>query len=310
MSPRMHTIGELSRLTGLPVRRIRFYSDQGLLPPALRTEAGYRMYSDADVARIDLIRALREAGVGLPAVQRILSSRLSLTEVLRLRLDAVEAEIAAKRRIAAALRGALRRPDPTETDLRRLWTVTTLSNTQFRSMIERFYDQVAGEARMDDAWRQQMIEAGTPVLPDDPTGEQLDAWIELAGMIDDPAFVAEVKADAAAMWTDDFDPQAYAEAAGRTFAAVRQAMAEGVSPVSPTGLGIARDWLEGSARAMRHQPDAAFLKWHEDQYRRHFGRSARYQALLAVLRGEDGPSAGEEWRWIHEAMAPLMRPTN
>lgn len=310
MSPRMHTIGELSRLTGLPVRRIRFYSDEGLLPPALRTEAGYRMYSDADVARIDLIRALREAGIGLPAVQRILSSRLSLTDVLTLRLDALEAEIAAKRRVAAALRGVLRSPDPTETDLRRLWTVTTLSNAQFRSMIERFYDQVAGDAHMDDAWRRQMIEAGTPVLPDDPTAEQLDAWIELAGMIDDPAFIAEVKADAATMWTDDFDPQAYAEAAGATFEAVRKAMADGVSPDSPVGLAIARDWLAGSARAMRREPDAAFLTWHEDQYRRHFGRSARYQALLAILRGERGDGAGDEWRWIHEAMAPLMRSVN
>lgn len=189
--------------------------------------------------------------------------------------------------------------------------MTTLSNTQFRAMIERFYDQVAEGARMDDAWKRQMIEAGVPVLPDDPSPEQIDAWTELAAMIADEAFIAEVKADAARMWTDDFDPAAYAEAANATFASIREAMDKAVSPTSPAGEAIAREWLESSARAMKREPDAAFLKWHDDQYRRHFGRSARYQHLLAVLRGDAADEgAGGEWRWIHEAMAPLMRRVN
>ncbi|WP_216361261.1 MerR family DNA-binding transcriptional regulator [Caulobacter mirabilis] len=48
MSEEMYTIGELSRLSGVSVRRLRFYSDKGLLPPATRTESGYRLYSEAD----------------------------------------------------------------------------------------------------------------------------------------------------------------------------------------------------------------------------------------------------------------------
>lgn len=38
------TIGELARLTGLPVKTVRFWSDQGLVQPADRTRAGYRLY--------------------------------------------------------------------------------------------------------------------------------------------------------------------------------------------------------------------------------------------------------------------------
>ena len=37
------TIGELAKRTGLPVTTIRFYSDEGLLPPIDRTNAGYRL---------------------------------------------------------------------------------------------------------------------------------------------------------------------------------------------------------------------------------------------------------------------------
>lgn len=37
------TIGDLARTTGLPVKTIRWYSDQGLVPPAGRSAAGYRL---------------------------------------------------------------------------------------------------------------------------------------------------------------------------------------------------------------------------------------------------------------------------
>jgi DNA-binding transcriptional MerR regulator len=43
------TIGELARLTGLTVKTVRFWSDEGLVPPADRTPAGYRLYDSARV---------------------------------------------------------------------------------------------------------------------------------------------------------------------------------------------------------------------------------------------------------------------
>ncbi|WP_216361262.1 hypothetical protein [Caulobacter mirabilis] len=232
---------------------------------------------------------------------------MSLKEVLSLRLDALEAEIAAKRRIAAVLRATLRVERPEETDLRRLWTVTTLSNTQFRALLERFYDQAAGDVAMDETWKQQMIEAGCPTLPDDPTPEQIDAWTELAAILSDTAYVAEMKAEMARLWTGDFDAAAYAQASDAILARVTAAIGRGLPPTSSEGAAIARDWLDASAKAMNRVPDPAFLRWHLDQYRKHHGRSLRYQQLLAVLRGEAGdPAAADAWRWIHEAMTPLL----
>lgn len=307
MSGKTYSIGELARLSGASVRRIRFYSDNGLLPPTTRTVKGYRVYCDADVARLDLIQALRGAGVGLDAIRKILSRRLSLNDVLRIRLEALEAEIAAQRRVAAVLRATLKIADPTETDLRRLWTMTTLSNTQFRSMIERFYDRVADGVQMDAGWKQQMIDAGTPELPEEPTREQIDAWNEIMAMITDEAFIAEMRAEVAAMWRADFDPAAYAEASNRIMAKVQAAIALGEGPLSAAGRSIAQDWLESSARAMKREPDRAFMTWHLEQYRKHHSRSARYQALLAILRGDDARKAAtDEWFWINEAMRPLL----
>ncbi|WP_379066642.1 MerR family transcriptional regulator [Mesorhizobium sp. UC22_110] len=307
MSEKMHTIGDLSRLSGISVRRIRFYSDKGLLPPATRTFSNYRVYSDADVARLDLIRALREAGISLAAISKILCRRLSLKEVLAMRLDTLETEIASRRRIASVLRTTLRIDQPTETDLRRLWTMTTLSQTQMRSMMERFYDKVAVHADMGEDWKRQMIDASMPELPDDPTARQIDAWNEITAMITDESFLVEMQADTATMWNGEFDPESYAEAANSTLARVRAAIDEGKDPLSPTGAAIAREWLEKSAKAMRREPDRAFLDWHLGQYRKHHARSAHYQEMLAILRGEQaGQKPGNEWQWINEAMMPLL----
>lgn len=119
------TIGALARRSGVPVKTLRFYSDEGLLPPAGRTASGYRVYGEDAVVRLDLIRTLREAGLGIAAIKAIFARDLTLTEALRLRLDAVEAHIASLQHIAAALRAALR-SEPTEADIRRLCTVTRL----------------------------------------------------------------------------------------------------------------------------------------------------------------------------------------
>lgn len=123
------------------------------------------------------------------------------------------------------------------------------------------------------------------------------------GILSDTDYVAEMRASMAAMWNGDFDAAVYAEASNAIFARVRAALAEGLEPGSATGREIAEDWLEWSARAMRKEPDRAFLEWQLTQYRKYHARSARYQELMAILQGEAAPNqAGREWNWIVEAM--------
>lgn len=184
--------------------------------------------------------------------------------------------------------------------------MTTLSNAQFRAMIEEFFNKVAAGAEVDEAWKQQMIPAGTPELPAEPTPEQIDAWNEIVAMVTDQAFIAEMRAGMSSMWNADFDAAAYAAASDATMEQVRAAIDRGERPDSPAGTRIARAWLELSAKAMQREPDAAFLAWHFAQYRKHHGRSARYQHLLAVLRGDPANETGNEWHWINEAMKALM----
>lgn len=66
------TVGDVARLTGLTVRTLHHYDEIGLLVPSARTEAGYRMYGEAEMLRLHDILVLREAGLPLDEIARLL----------------------------------------------------------------------------------------------------------------------------------------------------------------------------------------------------------------------------------------------
>lgn len=55
-------IGELAKRTGLTVRTLHHYDAIDLLSPSARTDAGYRLYNQNDVARLHQIQAMRQPG--------------------------------------------------------------------------------------------------------------------------------------------------------------------------------------------------------------------------------------------------------
>lgn len=68
----MFSIGEAAKRTGLKVPTIRFYEQERLLRPPLRTESGRRLYSDSDVRRLAFIRHARALGFDLDDIRSLL----------------------------------------------------------------------------------------------------------------------------------------------------------------------------------------------------------------------------------------------
>jgi DNA-binding transcriptional MerR regulator len=76
MSP-LHTIGRVAALAEVSRDTIRYYERLGLLPTPLRTPAGYRLYGDAIVHRLDVIRSAQKFGFSLGEIARFLRVRES-----------------------------------------------------------------------------------------------------------------------------------------------------------------------------------------------------------------------------------------
>src|SRR3954464_3284615 len=97
-------IGELSRLTGLPVKTIRYYSDVGLVPETERSRAGYRRYDHGSIVRLEFVRTRRELGLDLATIRQVLERGADLREVAAAHAEALGAQIRVLRLRRAALR--------------------------------------------------------------------------------------------------------------------------------------------------------------------------------------------------------------
>ena len=70
-----YTTGEVAKRCGVTVRTVQYYDTRGILTPSELTEGGRRLYSEADVERMKIICFLRELGLPIDAIAKLLSER-------------------------------------------------------------------------------------------------------------------------------------------------------------------------------------------------------------------------------------------
>ncbi|HCE08178.1 MAG TPA: MerR family transcriptional regulator [Oxalobacteraceae bacterium] len=98
-------IGELAKRTGLTVRTLHHYDTIGLLTPSARSDAGYRLYDRADIARLHRVQALRRLDLSLAEIGVLLAGAgADLQSVIEQQIVALERQVVQ----AAALRDRLK----------------------------------------------------------------------------------------------------------------------------------------------------------------------------------------------------------
>lgn len=70
----MRTLKEVAALTGVSVRTLHYYDEIGLLKPATATAAGYRLYDESNLARLQQILYFREFDMPLREIRAILTN--------------------------------------------------------------------------------------------------------------------------------------------------------------------------------------------------------------------------------------------
>ena len=93
-----YSVSQLAGEFGLSRSTLLYYDTIGLLRPARRTDANYRIYTPKEYARLEKINALRKTGISLGEIRKILDSENSdLSKILHKRIDQINEEIKALR---------------------------------------------------------------------------------------------------------------------------------------------------------------------------------------------------------------------
>ena len=121
--------------------------------------------------------------------------------------------------------------------------VTKLSNEERKKVVEGFYAKVMDGFPAAKDWVKNMVEASIPELPEDATAEQLDAWVELATILEDPSFVASMRAGASDFWSNDVDLVALEKIRGEFLVAAAEARGRGVDPSSEEATAFVRRFI-------------------------------------------------------------------
>jgi DNA-binding transcriptional MerR regulator len=304
-----YRIGELARLSGLSVKTIRFYSDRGLVPPAGRTEAGYRVYDERALARLELVRSLRELGASLADVERVLARELDVAGLAALQLGAVETQL----RVLGVRRAVLRAVaagEPDGKDLRTMTRLAHISEDERRRIVEEFLDEVLGGLDIDPGLEAR-LRGGLPQLPDEPAPDQVEAWIELAELVRDPGFRARIRqmAEAGAAERERgeaTDGDAMRRAAALVAERGGAAVEAGIEPGSDEAEAIVAELLGAFAGAAT--PGSAGEPASRSELADRFEQGAdpraeRYWQLLAVINGwPPVPTTLPAWRWTIDAL--------
>ncbi|WP_328611139.1 MerR family transcriptional regulator [Amycolatopsis sp. NBC_00345] len=299
----LYPIGEVAGRTGLSVSAVRFYADAGIVTPTGHTEAGYRLYDVQAIARLELVRTLRELDAGLDDIRRLLADETTLRDLATTHLALVEDRMRSLRARRAVLRTIVKQHSLAE-QVTLMHKLVSLSDDDRDRLIDQFWDEVSAGLDVHPAFV-ELLHRMRPNLPEEPTTGQLEAWIELADLVLDDDFRRSVR---------EFFHHAFSAARARQVTApptlelierhrrivleAKAAQQSGLPPDSPRAQEIAGR-LAASAAELAGEADSAQLRSRlagggrgaaespraKDFRSRFTGALGRYHSLVATING-------------------------
>lgn len=312
----MYSIGDVARRTGLSVSAIRFYSDAGIITPTEHTGAGYRRYDIRAVASLELVRTLRELGASLDDIRQLLADKITLPDLAAAHLALVERQLSRFQARRAVLRTIVRQRSTTA-QVSLMHKLVSMSDDDRVRLLEEFWTDVT-DGLDAQGFFVDYLRSWWPNLPAEPTSGQLEAWIELADMVQSVEFREAVRrffsetfaAAARGLESTPTDDDAEQQVALLTEA---KAAAEAGVPVdSPQARELAGRWVTWMAARVGNQNIADVQRQLVDadpgpHVARHVELLGRYSSLTATVNGAPQPQASDApaSTWLHAAVTAL-----
>ncbi|SDT72962.1 DNA-binding transcriptional regulator, MerR family [Actinoplanes derwentensis] len=245
----LYGIGDVARRVGLSVSAVRYYADAGVVAPVASRAGGHRLYDVSGIARLELVRTLRELGAGLEDIRRVLGGEATLRELAAAHLALLERQEARLRSRRAVLSVILRQ-DSTAEQVTLMHKLVGMADDERDRLIDDFWSEVTAgwepPERMVEWWR-----AARPELPEQPVAAQLEAWIELAELVGDTEVRQAVRRELVEACTTGVGPLMSSapmldrlEAGASVGQAVVDAARDQTSPDSARGREVADQWMD------------------------------------------------------------------
>lgn len=143
-------VGELAKQTGVSVRTLHYYDEIGLLKPSSHTEAGYRLYTAGDIARLQQIKSLQQLGFSLEEIRECLDRPdFSPYRVIQLHMERLREQMELAHRLYNRL-------EAIANGLQKAETVSVeefIDTIEVMQMFEKYYTPEQGEYLKERASR-------------------------------------------------------------------------------------------------------------------------------------------------------------
>ena len=321
----LYLIGDVARRTGLSVSAIRFYADEGIVTPTGLTEGGFRQYDVHAVARLELVRTLRDLGAGLDDIRRVLGAETTLHDLAVTHLRLVEDQLRQFRARRAVLRTIVWKHNTTD-QVSLMHKLVSMSDDDRERLITEFWDFVTDGLDVHPGYVEQLYDR-RPDLPEEPTTEQLEAWIELADLVRDEQFRTALRdhlhrifgTERGKLMTSP-EMMAHAERHRQLFLEAQATQQAGVAADSPQAKDIAERMAAHNAEfaaAMTGKHDAAKSRRAVAGFDRDKSAAVRarmtglnlivrYSTLVATINGTPKPDPGKTAA-VQEWLAAALR---
>ncbi|MBF6435019.1 MerR family transcriptional regulator [Nocardia cyriacigeorgica] len=290
------SIGELSRRTGVAVRTLRFYCDEGLLAPR-RTAGGHRVFEPAVVDQVLSMRRMRALGLGLAEIAGILSGDMTIEDAIADARHEVSGRLDALSWRHASLL-AIERAAPGERAARLELLAQVPDRAAARSAIISFWRRVL--AAMPTELFDDFVEMDVPRVPAHPTPDHVIAFAELVRLVGTPELDRVI---ARQLWRTDTeriqDRRALLLGVADAYAAVAQRVLDGHPPCAGPELDrfvAVHAEVRGRADTTAFRRELAFGI--PDTH----PATSRYWTLTGAILGTEH-TTGTAQRWLHSALS-------